>query len=246
MNVHPVALVSNMQANKPWFNIDRFVEIYKQRHAEAFGFYEKDKKIKISALNTASEEALVQLLEEMKKQYYTFFKNFNEKYIAYMLSTIRIESYQYKKRIFFAPVSEEISYEEAEKSYGSGPTAVNSERAKLNHNTELGDGYKFRGRGLVQLTWKINYKKFANLLKVDLLSNPDLASNLDVSVQIMMLGMKDGLFRPGHTLSKYLDDEDDYFNARLIINGIKNGIPDKANEFKDYAIRFEEILNEIF
>src|SRR5699024_1927557 len=105
MNVHPVALVSNMQANKPWFNIDRFVEIYKQRHAEAFGFYEKEKKIKISALNTASEEAVVQLLEEMKKQYYTFFKNFNEKYIAYMLSTIRIESYQYKKRIFFAPVS---------------------------------------------------------------------------------------------------------------------------------------------
>src|SRR5699024_6927103 len=50
---------------------------------------------------------------------------------------------------------------------------------------------------------------------------------LDVSVQIMMLGMKDGLFRSEHTLSKCLDDEDDYFNARLIINGINNGIPDK-------------------
>lgn len=58
--------------------------------------------------------------------------------------------------------------------------------------------------------------------------------------------MKDGLFRSEHTLSKCLDDEDDYFNARLIINGIKNGTPDKANEFKDYAIHSEEILNEIF
>ena len=38
--------------------------------------------------------------------------------------------------------------------------------------------------------------------------------------------------------------KNDYFNARLIINGYTDGIPDKADEFKDYAELFEGIINE--
>ena len=35
------------------------------------------------------------------------------------------------------------------------------------------DGYKFRGRGYIQLTFKANYEEFGKKLKVDLVANPE-------------------------------------------------------------------------
>ncbi|WP_154818334.1 hypothetical protein [Enterobacter hormaechei] len=185
------------------------------------------------------------LLNEMKKQYYNYFDDFNEKFVSYMLATIRIESYDYRQRLFFKPISENISYDKAEVDYGSGPTASNRQRAMLNHNTNIGDGYKYRGRGLVQLTWKISYEKFKSITGIDIVTSPDLCLELSTAVSIMMKGIKDGGFRAGHTLDIYLGSgKKDYFNARLIINGYRHGIPDKADEFKDYAELFEVIINE--
>lgn len=48
-------------------------------------------------------------------------------------------------------------------------------------NTAAGEGFKYRGRGLIQLTGKDNYKKFGDLIGVDLLSNPDLANDPDIA-----------------------------------------------------------------
>ncbi|MCT9846358.1 hypothetical protein N7563_20050 [Leclercia adecarboxylata ATCC 23216 = NBRC 102595] len=242
---HPVVFLGELKPADQWFDIEKFISIYKSQHSVKFGFYDKGVKIKIPDLNPVSEDSLRKLLVEMRGQYYEHFDEFNVRYIAYMLSTLRIESYQYKTKHFFQPTSEIISYAQAEIDYGSGPTAANKTRAIKNHNTAIGDGYKYRGRGLVQLTWKINYEKFKKLTGEDLVGLPESASTLPVSVKIMIIGMKDGGFRAGHTLEKYLGGSNsDYYNARLIINGYVHGKPDKADEFEDFAKAFEEVINE--
>lgn len=242
---HPVVFLDVLKPNTQWFDIEKFISIYKLQHPVKFGFYERGVKIKIPDLNSASENSLRNLLVEMRGQYYKYFDEFNVRYIAYMLSTLRIESYQYREKHFFQPTSERISYAQAEIDYGSGPTAADKIRAIKNHNTTIGDGYKYRGRGLVQLTWKINYESFKKLTGEDLVGLPDSASTLPIAVEIMMIGMRDGGFRSGHTLANYLGGSNcNYYDARLIINGYVHGKPDKADEFEDFARLFEGVINE--
>lgn len=111
-------------------------------------------------------------------------------------------------------------------------------RASLGNN-QKGDGYRFRGRGYVQITGRTNYTKMAKLLKVDLVNNPELALSRDIAFEILTLGMHDGLFT-GKKLSTYLTGSTkDYKNARRIINGV-----DKAAQIAAYATEFELMLVE--
>jgi putative chitinase len=51
-------------------------------------------------------------------------------------------------------------------------------------NTERGDGWRYKGCGLIQLTGRANYRKYGKALGIDLESNPLLAESLRLSPRI--------------------------------------------------------------
>jgi putative chitinase len=77
----------------------------------------------------------------------------------------------------------------AELVYGSGNVVGRSMG-----NTAPGDGWKYRGRGYIQLTGKNNYKSYGDLAGFDILNNPDwLVNNPPISAIVSVLFVKKGL-----------------------------------------------------
>lgn len=50
-------------------------------------------------------------------------------------------------------------------------------------NDNTGDGYKYRGRGFNGITFKSLYKKYGDIIGVDLLSDPDKLNNPDIAAK---------------------------------------------------------------
>jgi putative chitinase len=108
-------------------------------------------------------------------------------------------------------------------------------------NTQPGDGWRFRGRGYVQITGRANYARMSKLLGLgpdaDLEQDPDQALRPAIAYQIMSLGMRNGLFT-GKKLGDYISSPIcDYKNARRIINGV-----DQAARIAEYAVTIEAVL----
>jgi hypothetical protein len=55
--------------------------------------------------------------------------------------------------------------------------------AKTDGNSAPGDGWKYRGRGFLQITGKAAYKALGDYLKVDLVSNPDLLNTPEIAAK---------------------------------------------------------------
>ncbi len=53
-------------------------------------------------------------------------------------------------------------------------------------NNAAGDGYKYRGRGYIQLTGKDNYKRVGTAIKEDLVGHPDLANDPKVATRVLL------------------------------------------------------------
>lgn len=65
-------------------------------------------------------------------------------------------------------------------------------------NTEPGDGWRFHGRGYVQLTGRANYESVGQALGLDLVNNPDLAADREIAARIAIHYWKDRVRSEGH------------------------------------------------
>jgi putative chitinase len=108
-----------------------------------------------------------------------------------------------------------------------GPTPAQKRyegRADLG-NTEPGDGYRFRGRGPIQLTGRDNYKKYGELLGIDLVGDPDLAAKPEYAFQTAALYWKlNGC--------NELADVEDFVKITRKINGGLNGLADRQRYYE--------------
>lgn len=93
--------------------------------------------------------------------------------------------------------------------------------------------YPYYGRGYVQLTWENNYRKYSDILGVDLVRNPDLAMQPEIALYVLVHGFKIGVFT-GRKISDYINEEKtDFIQARRCINGT-----DRAHEIATLAEAF--------
>ena len=89
-----------------------------------------------------------------------------------------------------------------------------------NRDEASGDGYRFRGRGCIQLTGHANYYHAGQALGVDFVMNPDLVATP------MYAALTAGWFWDTHKLNQYADTKD-YKTMTKKINGGFIGLADR-------------------
>jgi putative chitinase len=99
-----------------------------------------------------------------------------------------------------------------------------------NGSEASGDGYKFRGRGYIQLTGKENYTAFGKSIGVDIPSNPDLVASKYALASAAWFFSKNGL----HKIAD--EGASDVVVTKITkrVNGGTIGLPDRIKHFKEY------------
>lgn len=138
-------------------------------------------------------------------------------------------------------------------NYERGPRSYFNRYNGRYGNTGPNDGFLYRGAGYIHLTFKDNYRMMSREIGVDLVTNPELAVVPEHAYEVMVVGMIKGLFRRGHSLPRYFNDETEnlrhaFHDAREIINGwrydkyLKRRVLDAAEKVRDYSLVFYEVL----
>jgi predicted chitinase len=76
------------------------------------------------------------------------------------------------------------SVEEASALAAKGEEAVGNLIYGGRMGNKEDEGYRYRGRGMIQITGKENYEKYGKIIGQDLVSNPDLANDPEIAKQI--------------------------------------------------------------
>src|SRR6266508_5128265 len=142
-------------------------------------------------------------------------------YIQQAMQEFDITSYL-RETAFLA----QLAHESAELRYmeeiASG--AAYEGRATLG-NTQPGDGKRFKGRGPIQLTGRANYKRYGDLLGLDLINNPTIAATKEVGFRIA------GQFWKLNGLNE-LADQQEFKAITKRINGGYNGLDDRIKYYQ--------------
>lgn len=134
-------------------------------------------------------------------------------------------NYQINTRERIAAFIAQIGHESGQLRYVReiwGPTAQQSgyESRKDLGNVMAGDGSKYRGRGLIQVTGRANYAECGNALGLDLINHPELLELPENA------SMSAAWFWSSRGLNA-LADKGDFLSITKRINGGTNGLADR-------------------
>lgn len=103
-----------------------------------------------------------------------------------------------------------------------GPTAAQRryEGRRDLGNTEVGDGYRYRGRGLVQLTGRSNYRRAGSALGLPLEAEPDRAAQPATAGRVLAWYWRTRRCNEPA-------DRGDIAGVTRIVNGGSNGLPER-------------------
>ena len=99
-----------------------------------------------------------------------------------------------------------------------------------NGGEETKEGYKFRGRGYIQLTGKDNYSSFAKSIGEDTVANPDLVASKYALASAGWFFSKNGL----NAIADKGADDATVTAVTKRVNGGTIGLPDRIKHFKEY------------
>lgn len=160
---------------------------------------------------------------------------------------VQDESFNYDKHALLRLFKNRISYEDAER-YGRGGSIAKGTKQPANEesianaiyggewgsknlgNTEGRDGWKFRGRGFIQLTGRSNYQRLDDIVKWGLLDNPDLLmekGNALISALVFWHSMN----RTGQSLN-ILADVGDIRRISMVVNGGIHGLNERRMTYE--------------
>ena len=94
-----------------------------------------------------------------------------------------------------------------------------------NGNTASGDGFRYRGRGYLQLTGRSNYRVFGGRIGIDLVADPERAEE-PATAWLVAASYLASRSRAGKTALEWAD-EDNVEMVTRIVNGGTNGLHDR-------------------
>ncbi len=106
------------------------------------------------------------------------------------------------------------------------------------------EGYKYRGRGFNQLTFKGNYASIGQRIGVDIVSNPDLVNRIDVATKVLIDYFKREFVKKGIDINSFTDSKTALkrvFEAnRGFSHGSIDSVPDTTGGYNVALSRLED------
>ena len=135
------------------------------------------------------------------------------------------ESFNYRPERLFQVFKKRVgTIEKAKELCSKGAKAIGDFVYGGRLGNAKDEGYKYRGRGIIQLTGKNNYKYYGEKLNIDLVNSPDLAKEPNIAIEIALLFWKE----KGCGL---LARNGDVKGVTKLINGGYNGLEDREDRF---------------
>ncbi|MCA7001163.1 glycoside hydrolase family 19 protein [Dickeya solani] len=203
--------------NRPWFTGKSGNKIFEAKFKTKYpNAYHYDKQAFVRALNTIMNEYGI------NKPYY--------------------------KAHFLSQCLHESSHLDTTLEFGSGRNYdpdMHKDAIKY-ENTIIGDGPRYRGRGLIQLTWKKNYRLFSEYSGIDFVSNPEsIASDMENAIRASCWFWRHNggihiKYAAMGDINVLIDHEKN--NVRMItlaVNGGYNGLNERISYFEKIKEKWE-------